>query len=205
MTAWPRTSASLLLQLRDGDDQQVWDDFLKLYRPAVFRFARRMGLQDADADDATQRVLESVAQAFQNRPPDLARGRFRSWIAQVTRNAALKLIERNHRHRGSGDSDVLNMLHDVAAAESSAEQTWLHEERLAVYRAAAAEVRANCTATVWAAFEQTTVVGRSPERVAIELNISLGVVYASRSRILKRIRKIVDGGGFQCDHLKSED
>lgn len=197
MSVWPRTSASLLLQLRDGDDQQVWEDFLKLYRPAVFRFARRMGLQDADADDATQRVLESVAQAFRNRPPDLQRGRFRSWMAQVTRNAALKLIERNHKHRGSGESDVLNMLHDIPAAESNVEKTWQHEERLTLYRTAATEVRSNCTPTVWAAFEQTSVVGRSAERVAEELGISIGVVYASRSRILKRIRKVVEGYGVR--------
>ena len=196
MSVWPLTSASLLSQLRDGDDQRVWEEFLKLYRPAVFRFARRMGLQDADADDATQRVLQSVAQAFRNRPPDLQHGRFRSWMAQVTRNAALKLVERDHRQRGSGKSDVLDLLHEVPAEEATVEQKWEHEERLMLYRSAAAVVRANCTATVWAAFEQTTVDGRSVETVAAELGVSVGVVYASRSRILKRIRKAVNESGF---------
>ena len=197
MSVWPRTSASLLVQLRDGDDHQVWDDFLKLYRPAVYRFARRAGLQDADADDATQRVLQSVAAAFRNRPPDLSRGRFRSWMAQITRNAALKLIERDHKHRGAGTSDVMNMLRGVPASEIEVEQTWQHEERLTLFRTAATEVRSNCTPTVWAAFEQTAVVGRSPEQVASELGISVGVVYASRSRILKRIRRIVERFGFR--------
>ncbi len=196
MSLWPLTSASLLLQLRDGDDQKVWEDFLKLYRPAVFRFARRMGLQDADADDATQRVLQSVADTFHRRPPDLQRGRFRSWMAQVTRNAALKLIERDHRQRGSGKSDVLNLLQEVPTDDVTAEQTWQHEERLMLYRSAAAEVRANCTSTVWAAFEETTVHGRSVETVANELGVSVGVVYASRSRVLKRIRKTVHESGF---------
>ncbi|MEZ6124330.1 MAG: sigma-70 family RNA polymerase sigma factor [Planctomycetaceae bacterium] len=201
MANWPLTSATLLLQLRDGDDREVWDQFLKLYRPAVYRFARRMGLQDADADDATQKVLQSVAAAFRNRPPDLQRCRFRSWMAQVTRNAALKLIERQQKHVASGRTEVLELLHNLPDHETEPERSWRMEEQMSLFRNAAADVRAHCTPTVWAAFEQTAVAGRSAEQVAQELNVSVGVVYASRSRILKRIRQRVIDLGFTSESI----
>ncbi|MCA9050336.1 MAG: RNA polymerase sigma factor, partial [Planctomycetaceae bacterium] len=179
MALWPLTSASLLMQLEDANDQQVWEAFVRLYRPAVYRFARRMGLQDADAEDAAQKVLESVSAAFRHRPPDLQRGRFRSWMAQITRHAALKMIQREQHHRGAGTSDVQLLLNHVAASDEGIRRTWRLEEQHAVYRAAAGEVRANCSPTVWAAFEQTAVVGRSPEQAAAELGVNVGVVYAS--------------------------
>ena len=182
----------MLTRLRDGTEQRSWEEFGGLYRPAIFRFCRRLGLQDADADDATQRVLQQVADAFARRPPDLSAGRFRSWLSQVARHTALKIIQRDHRHRGSGRSEVLQQLNAIAADDNQLEAVWAAEERVALYRRAAAEVRGNCTPVVWSAFEQTSVAGRSVEQVATELGVSSGVVYASRSRVLKRIRHLVE-------------
>lgn len=189
---WPQTSLSMLTRLRDGAEQRSWDEFGALYRPAIFRFCRRLGLQDADADDATQKVLQQVADSFERRPPDLTAGRFRSWLSQVARHTSLKIIQREHRHRGSGRSEVLQQLNAVAADEDQLQAVWAAEERVALYRRAAAEVRGNCTPVVWAAFEQTSVAGRAVEQVAGELGVSTGVVYASRSRVLKRIRHLVE-------------
>lgn len=182
----------MLSQLRNADDRSAWDRFAELYRPAVYRFARRMGLQDADADDIAQRVLESVRSAFANRPPDLTRARFRAWISQVTRNAAINVIQRDLRNRGTGRSTVLEELHQHSADDSDLESAWKKEEEVVLYRTAAAEVRSSCAASVWTAFEQTAVEGRSTAAVAEELGVSAGVVYASRSRVLKRIRNVIE-------------
>ena len=192
MPQWPNTRATLLTKLQEADDQSTWDEFLRLYRPAIYRFARRQGLQDADADDVTQRVLESVSRSIATQPPDPERGRFRSWVATVTRNAVINLVNRDHKHRGSGKSSVVEMLHAQPENSTSLEQQWLHEERIQYFRAAAEEVRVNCTPAVWQAFERTTLEGSNIEAVARELGVSVGVVYASRSRVMKRIRRIVE-------------
>lgn len=190
MALWPLTSQSLLDRLRNAEEREAWTDFARLYRPAIYRFSRRMGLQHADADDATQRVLTSVADSFHRRPPSLEQHRFRSWLAQVTRNTVLKLIEREVPKQASGRSDIERLLKEIPAVTDTA-TAWQTEVQTQLFRAAAATVKANCTAPVWNAFEQTSVQGRSPERVAAELGVSVGVVYASRSRILKRIRRAV--------------
>ena len=202
MTVWPVTSVTLLSQLRNADDESVWNQFAQLYRPAVYRFARRMGLQDADADDVAQRVLESVRAAFAKRPPEVGRIRFRSWIAASARNAAINYMQRDLRVRGSGRSSVVESLHQLEdLSKTDAEQIWQHEEEVLLFRTAAAEVKSNCTEAVWAAFELTAIQGQSAPVVAQKLGVSTGVVYASRSRVLKRIRNIVE----QLQRDSSED
>ncbi len=54
---WPRsppTRASLLLRLRDAQDGGAWREFVDLYAPLVYGYARKQGLQDADAADLSQ-------------------------------------------------------------------------------------------------------------------------------------------------------
>ena len=201
MPIWPPTSATLLAKLNSGSDPDAPDTFAALYRPSVYRFARRFGLQHADADDVAQQVVHSVSERLRQHERPADRGRFRSWLAQATRNAAINLVTRDQGHQGAGRTSVIKRLHETPAAEIDLEQIWLEEERLVLYRAAAAEVRGNCTATVWKAFEQTAVEGRSAELVAKELSVSVGVIYASRSRVLKRIRRVIErlNGDRVCD------
>lgn len=197
MPLWPPTSATLLSRLNGGQDPDAPQMFAELYRPSVYRFARRFGLQHADADDIAQQVIQSVSKHLKQNDRPTDRGRFRSWLAQTTRNAAINLVTRDRRLQGSGRSSVVEQLQQTPALEIDPEQVWREEERLVMYRAAAAEVRANCTEAVWQAFEQTAVAGRSVESVAAELSVSVGVVYASRSRVLKRMQRVIER--LQCD------
>ena len=189
---WPETSATLLTSLNDPHDQEAWDEFTQRYRPAIYRFARKMGLQDADSDDTTQKVLQSVARSIESKPPDLTLGKFRSWLAQVTRNAVLNCVARQKQDTGSGLSSVMKILDGIAVAEPNLAAAWQYEERLAMFRTAAESVKSNCTDAVWKSFHLTAVEGHSCEQVAKQLGISVGVVYASRSRILKRIRRVIE-------------
>ncbi|MHC4402267.1 MAG: RNA polymerase sigma factor [Planctomycetota bacterium] len=58
------TRPTLLLRVRDAADGQAWSQFVRIYSPLVYRYARRRGLQDADAADVTQDVLQTVAGAI---------------------------------------------------------------------------------------------------------------------------------------------
>ena len=80
MAEAPNTQQSLLLRLRNADDAEAWSDFARLYTPAILAFARRKGLQDADAADLAQEVLQSVARSMRDFVLD---GRFRSWLFTV--------------------------------------------------------------------------------------------------------------------------
>ena len=83
MHEFPETRDSLLLQIRDRSDRESWYEFAAIYRPLVYRMARRRGLQDSDAQDLAQRVLLSVASAIIDWEADPRRARFRRWLARA--------------------------------------------------------------------------------------------------------------------------
>src|SRR6478672_5743706 len=107
----PTTRASLLVRLRDGDDAAAWQEFVQLYAPVIYGFARKRGLQDADAADLMQEVLQSVSSAARRLEYDPGRGTFRGWLFTITRNKVFNFLERRRRRvQGSGDSGMQERL-----------------------------------------------------------------------------------------------
>jgi len=80
------TRPSLLARIKDARDRQAWAEFVEIYAPMVYGFARNQGLQDADAADLTQEVLSAVARSAPRLEYDPARGTFRGWLFTVVRN-----------------------------------------------------------------------------------------------------------------------
>ncbi|NOX54887.1 MAG: sigma-70 family RNA polymerase sigma factor [Planctomycetes bacterium] len=91
------TQSGLLIRLRRPDDAEAWREFVSRYAPLVYRYARRHGLQDADAADLTQEVLQAVALALPGFEYDRRQGRFRSWLYAVARHHLLKFWRRAAR------------------------------------------------------------------------------------------------------------
>jgi RNA polymerase sigma-70 factor (ECF subfamily) len=49
----PVTRPSLLVRIRDLENQRAWEEFVEIYTPLVYGFGRKAGLQEADATDVT--------------------------------------------------------------------------------------------------------------------------------------------------------
>jgi len=77
------TRPSLLVRIRDLKDGQAWSQFVKIYSPLIYRYARRCGLQDADAADVTQEVLRKVSRSIGQFEYDRQKGSFRGWLISV--------------------------------------------------------------------------------------------------------------------------
>ena len=91
----PATRASLLVRLRDHQDHAAWSEFVRLYAPVVYRFARGRGLQDADAADLSQEVLRSVSASVGAFDPKL--GLFRSWLFTLAHRRLYDFVQRSQR------------------------------------------------------------------------------------------------------------
>src|SRR5437867_2121686 len=111
MTESPATLPSLLVRLRDARDGQAWTQFVDLYAPLIYDFARKRRLQDADAADLTQDVLRAVAGAVGDFAYDPQRGSFRGWLFTVARNKLRNFLAARRRHVcGTGDAAVNELL-----------------------------------------------------------------------------------------------
>src|SRR5947209_13320670 len=91
-----RTRASLLARLGDPEDRAAWQQFVSLYGGLVYGFARKHGLQDADAADLTQEIFLAIARSAGRWRYDPSQGTFRGWLFVVTRNHLAKFLRRRH-------------------------------------------------------------------------------------------------------------
>src|SRR5438874_9068543 len=161
----PATRASLLVRLRDGSDADAWQEFVRLYAPVIYGFARKRGLQDADAADLMQEVLRSVASTMHRLDYDPGRGTFRGWLFTITRNKVFNFLDgRSRRVQGSGDSRVQQRLEQHADGVQSAD--WEADHQRALAARAMERVKGEFQAATWEAFLQTAVEGRTPAQVA---------------------------------------
>jgi RNA polymerase sigma-70 factor (ECF subfamily) len=102
------TPASLLLRLRQADGPRAWEEFVHLYTPLLYRWARRAGLAGADAADLVQDVFALLLVKLPEFHYD-RHGSFRAWLRTVTLNK----WRENLRRRGR----VPHQLDNAALAE----------------------------------------------------------------------------------------
>jgi RNA polymerase sigma-70 factor (ECF subfamily) len=187
----PVTNPTLLVRLRRSADAQAWSQFVQIYSPLVYRYARRAGLQDSDAADITQDVMHTVMRSIAGFNYDADRGAFRGWLRQVTRTRIQDLFRREHRQPvGSGDTGVHEQL-AAAPGSNDDQQFWEQEHRSCLFDWAAGQVQGEFQDGTWQAFWRTSVEGRETKDVAAELGLSVGSVYVARSRVLARLREKV--------------
>jgi RNA polymerase sigma-70 factor (ECF subfamily) len=188
----PETRESLIARLPNHADSAAWNEFVELYEPLIYGIGRRHGLQPADAGDLVQEVLASVADSIERFEPDQNRGRFRAWLFRVARNHALTQLRKLKRvGTATGDSGERNVLATYPADDQSDTEFDAAFRRRA-FRWAARRVRETVKPQTWDVFARTAINGESPQSVAQDLGIDIGAVYLSRSRVMSRLRRMVE-------------
>ena len=191
VTAEPETRESLLMRVKDAGNREAWEQFSQIYRPVVYRMARARGMQDADAQDLAQKVLWSVAQSLPDWECRTDQGiKFRHWLRRVAKNAALNALSRSPRDQAGGGTTAIELLQRLEASPAAEREVDL-EFRRQVFRRAAVLVQQRTSETNWRAFCLTMLEGVSVEEAASRLGISVGTVYAARSRVMRRVREEV--------------
>jgi RNA polymerase sigma-70 factor (ECF subfamily) len=158
-----------------------------LYTPLLYCWARRWGLQEADAADLVQDVLTLLFQKL----PEFAYDRhksFRGWLHTVALN---KWRERQRRRTpvnlaGSGG------LSGVPDADDPGELDEAEYCRHLVQQALAA-LRGEFPPRTWMAFELHVMAGRRAGDAADQMGVSVNTIYAAKSRVLSRLRQELDG------------
>lgn len=180
------TPASLLVRLRRPDDPEAWGRFVELYAPLLYYWVRRTGLQEADAADLVQEVLFLLFLKLPHFVYDARRG-FRNWLRTVTLNKCRE-YQRRLRPATVDDAAVIEVR---AIDESDAREE--AEYRRHVVRQALRSLEGEFPLTTQKAFREYVLAGRPADEVAAGLGVSVGTVYAAKSRVLSRLRRELDG------------
>jgi RNA polymerase sigma-70 factor (ECF subfamily) len=196
MADFPKTRNSLLAQVQNLSDDESWREFVTIYRPVVYRFARGRGLQHADAEDLAQKVILSVRKSIGNWKFDPARGRFRSWLAKIAQNAIINALGRQPPDAARGGTSILELIENHPEPDHENQEQLHREHCRSLFRWAAERIREEFHEGVWNAFWLTAVEGTSVEETSKRLKKSQGAIYAARSRVMRRLKAEIEKSGF---------
>lgn len=189
---FPETRASLLLRLPNAGDLVAWDEFVNLYAPCVVRVVTRAGLQQADAENVLQEVLLRVAKSIELWLNRSDRSGFRPWLLRIAKNETINLLTRKGTRPFEKASHVvgdnLELLPDDQSDLATSIDTEYERE---VFLWAAEQVRESVSPHTWQAFWLSHVEGLSIEMVSNRLNLKPANIYFARSRVMKRLKQIV--------------
>jgi RNA polymerase sigma-70 factor (ECF subfamily) len=182
------TRKSLILRLRDSQDDGAWSQFVEIYTPLMFGYCRGRGLQEADAADVAQESMRAVAKAMGRFEYDPQRGKFRNWLLTVVQSKLHNFLDQRRRQPELAGETTLQarIEHDSISEEETA---WEAEYYRTIFHWAAERIRGEFQPSTWQAFWRTTIDERDGKEVAEALGLSVGAVYVAKSRVLARLRE----------------
>jgi RNA polymerase sigma-70 factor (ECF subfamily) len=175
----------LLERLQQPTEQRAWDRFVQLYTPLLSLWARRLGLQDHDADDLVQDVFTVLVRKLPEFRYD-PQQRFRGWLWTVTVN---KFRERRRQAVLAAAGAPLPEEAEPDVAEVISET----EYREYLGRRALELMRAELEPATWQAFWEYVINERTAADVARELNMTENAVYLTKGRVLRLLRRELAG------------
>lgn len=185
-------STSILLRvLSDPGNDEAFRRFIGKYLPRMKDCCRKLGMQDADADDICADVLlrfherhEFRKFAFQTKE------KFNHWLKTVVRNSVFSFARDRGRRPGAwsvGHPAAQESLETIAArvADNLAECC---RDDFARAERATASVRERVDARTMRAFELQFYDNHKGADVAARLDMSLTAVWKARSRVAKMLQ-----------------
>ncbi|HUQ72707.1 MAG TPA: sigma-70 family RNA polymerase sigma factor, partial [Planctomycetaceae bacterium] len=186
---WPSTRESLIEQMQAEPNGPAWGLFAEVYVPLIYRFCRRRGFQDADANDVTNNVFLAVHRGFRTFRYDPERGRFRGWLGTVTRNELTRLKPpKNPLPPDLPDFDA----------------DWIVACNTHLLQLALERIRPEFSELTWQAFDLVWLQSHKAAAVAAQLGRSSHWVHQAQFRVLRRLEREVrflmdDMPGFDRD------
>lgn len=180
------TTTALLDALADPAGQTIWTAFDARYRPILHAVARRMGLEESDAQDVAQQTLVDFARAFRSGGYERGRGRLSAWIIGIARHRGIDILRARAKQRGwRGDSAILSV-----PDEDQLSQAWNAEQQRLIFEQAwhALRTRSRIEPGTLRAFEMFALEGVPAVTVAEVCGITVAEVYRTKNRITRRLR-----------------
>ncbi|HWL93189.1 MAG TPA: RNA polymerase sigma factor [Phycisphaerae bacterium] len=183
------TTTDLLNGLHEPGKRAAWEEFDRRYRPILFAFLRRMGLNETDAADVAQETLTCFVQDYRQHKYDREQGRLRAWLIGIARCRLADLWRTKGRRRELRGESAINGLSD----DADAELMWDAEERRAIFQQAIGELRqtSRFNERTIEAFERVALRRESIETVSAELELTPQEIYNAKNRVVERLREIV--------------
>ena len=183
------TLKSLLVRIRDVDDEESWGTFAEIYEPFIEGYLRRRGISGELALDVRQEVLMVVSRRIADFEHNGMKGAFRYWLRSTTVNC-LRTHERRQRQESPGGSVFLDIVGQLADDESELSRVWNHEYDRHVVQSLLVRLEPLFQESTLLAFRKTTLDQMTSADVASELGMTRNAVIVARSKVFRKLREL---------------
>lgn len=184
-----------------GVDHEAWRAFHDRYGELIRGFARLRGVQPADCDDLVQEVMLSLSRAMRNGfvyDPD--KGTFRSYLKTTVIHAIVRRARQNRLTTGLEEYEAPaappapgggRLLGDHSNQGGDGDEAWEQQWRQHHTRLAMKTIEGEFNATDLEAFQRYALMQHDAATVAKDLRVSVESVYQAKSRIIKRLSRLI--------------
>jgi RNA polymerase sigma-70 factor (ECF subfamily) len=183
------TRETLLIRLRDAEDERSWAEFTDIYTPLLYGFCLKRGISREDSADIIQSAMANVSCAIRGFDYDPKRGKFKTWLFTVVRNAISGHFRKeNRKPLTPGETQLVNRIDDEASKAEVDE--WERDYQRQLLAWAMDKIQPDFGEHVWSAFVETAIRGRSNRDVAEELDMTPNAVGVAKHRVTQRLRSV---------------
>jgi RNA polymerase sigma-70 factor (ECF subfamily) len=187
------TRQSLLLRLRDWEDQESWRDFFNTYWKLIYGVALKSGLKDANAQDVVQQTIVCLATSLKEGRYDPRNGSFKSFLLTITRRRIIDQLRRAQVRPSlhfEEHGDATPLIHRIPDPSSLAlESVWDEEWEKNLMDAALSNVKRQVKPLQYQMFDCLVFKHWPLGEVARKLNVSSHQVYFAKAKISRLIQK----------------
>lgn len=186
------TTSTILEALKDFSDDRTWSLFTERFRPAIIGFARRIGLDEVEAEDAAQTTLLAFAESYRAGRYDRDRGSLTSWLFTIAWRRVMDVHRDKGKRRGTvlcGGGDQGPELADLADPDVQ-KDLWDESWEAALLEQCLRQVRREVTSQTYRAFELVTIEEKDTESAATELGVTKNAVFIAKYRVLRRLKQL---------------
>jgi RNA polymerase sigma factor (sigma-70 family) len=189
------TRPSLLRRLQAGGDGRSWQEFNDLYGKLIFRFARKAGLTEAEAQEAVQETMISAARNLPDFRYDPAVSSFKTWLLTLSRwrvtdqlRKRLPLGARTDPNQDTtAGTATIERVPDPAGSEL--DQLWEAEWHRTLLDQAIQAVKTQVESKQWQIFDLYALKEWSAGEVAKALEVNVAKVYLVKHRVGALLKK----------------
>jgi RNA polymerase sigma factor (sigma-70 family) len=178
------TRGSIIVGICQQDPER-WRDFDAIYRPMLFGFLRKQGLDEFDANDVVQDIFVKLLGKIDTY--DRTRCKFRTWLFGLALNTLIDKARRKTTYNKALDGWARNVLQATPTDSVKMAEAWGKLHRTKILKHALETVRVRTSTRTWACFEQRILRDRPGAEIAKELDITANVVFVNAHRVLKQV------------------
>lgn len=188
------TPFSLLERLQQKPEDGDWQRLVQVYGPLIRNWLRACSLQQADQEDLAQDVLAAVVRKLPEFRHNTRAGAFRAWLRTITVNRLREFWRsKQSRPQTPGGSDFGRLVDALEDHDSALSRLWNQEHDLHVVRRLFELVEPQFEEKSRQAFRLVVIEGHKAAVAAEKVGISLNAVLIAKSRILKQLRRELEG------------